>query len=51
MTNIEKLISCGYYINNIPSGYAVSDPLDDADGFYLEVNTLAEVEAECDFIV
>ena len=49
-TNIQKLTECGYRINTIPTGYAVSDPQDDQDGFYLEVETLEQVEQECDFI-
>ena len=48
---IEKLALFGYGVYTIPTGLAVADPLDNVDGFYLEVGTVEQLAKECEYIL
>lgn len=37
MKNIDKLAAYDYRVYTTPEGYAVADPIDDEDGFFLTV--------------
>lgn len=50
---LQTIASCGYRVYDINGGvflkaaqYAVADPDDDADGYYLEANSIAEFYEE-----
>lgn len=36
----NALILCDYGVYKIPNGFAIADPIDGADGFYLEGSNL-----------
>lgn len=46
MNALDWLEAHGFGVYNIPNGFAVADPLDDEQGYYLEVGSIEEVERE-----
>lgn len=43
---LDKIASYGFGVYSVPVGYAIANPSDDRDGFYLVVGTIDELTME-----
>ena len=51
LSSLPKIIERGYRVYSVPCGYAIADPFDDQDGWYVEVPNWIEVEHEAMFLI